>query len=298
MIVHRVLTMPLSVVSLTVACIGCGHPIGGMLYGTDGGHNVVVIDGVSGRKHEVARWTASLQPVVGLSDQISGEVFISGSDVDRPYGESRIRAINVRNGNVRIWGRGVYPTVSHTARAILYYADQAAKDSVIGLVMRGHAEDARPETLGYVRPLSRSGSWWRGVSAPVEIDSGFVATVGPDGAVWKVHPVSRRWRRIGERGLLPRWWHADGRVLVCSGGDDLLKVVALRDGGRSVRTLETLNEMIAYGEGPKNRSFVVVPGWPAVFVDSWTLKSYDWSSGRMSTVRVGTHMSGRVVWSR
>lgn len=290
--------MAFLVIAVWVICQqGCGSRefLNGYIVGTDRGSGL----GRFGlRQHtwkELADWDLDSGGSAGVGGMQGSIALMSTRGYLSEIG-SVIVLVDTSTGRVDTVGTGCYPTVLEKHAGVLWYQLDGVASNRGRLIWRETARSPRADTLGEV--VAPSSKWFEVMSAAVEMDSGLVASVGADGAIWRVDLRSRTWQRLGHAGLVPRFWQPSERLLVCSDDQSGAKVVGISaDGGRSVE-VPGLRGMRAYAPSRTAPiSLAIVPTKWALPYDDTRLIAYDWKTGRVGTLTSNVHFWGRMSWS-
>jgi hypothetical protein len=131
----------------------------------------------------------------------------------------RIMTVPINGRQPETLSEGAFPTVLRDVHQVVYYRNLKGSDSLV-LLVKQSLGGGEAESLGLVRPLrgEGGGSPWQYATAPVELDDGQVAVIGADGEIWTIDVNTRKWARLGYRGMAPEFWQKSERTLVCWGG--------------------------------------------------------------------------------
>lgn len=269
--------------------------LSGSIVTSHAGADVRVLDLASGREHKVFDWGFATRAPAGIGGIVDSSIIVAHEDGRGGWDVVRVRLDG--RAAVPLW-KGAHPTVVDAGRSVVFYAERSEADSVAALMLAHPGSEVRPRLLGYVgRVGGAEDPWWRYCPAPVEMDSGFVAVVGTDRALWKIDVATGQWRRLGHAGLVPEFWQATRKTLVCWRGPGSRERVGLDTRTGQVRGIPRLSGMAGYAPSrAMNVALAVLPGPPRLMRDSWDLKLYDWDRGTVRTVVADTYFAGRALW--
>lgn len=206
--------------------------------------------------------------------------------------------VTATGGSSRRIGVGLCPTVSVTDSCIVCYGAGRHVAGTLPLLCYRPGEGTAPESLWNVGVFLSGTGWASNLRAPVEVEPGRFAVVGPDGGVWTVEVATGTHRRLGMEGRIPAFWQGSRHALVCYDPHaDMYE--AFRLDGRMIGPLPELRELVAVAPGTRQDVTLFVGprrvgGWRT---EDYSLKAYSWQSKKVSVVReFMPFLMGRMIW--
>lgn len=250
--------------------------VAGQLIHTSGGPRLELTDLATRSTRTIADLSSYSRGIGRIGGLYRGSIVLAHQDtsLDRYVGIVDMNGSDFR----RLW-RGQEPTVIRHDNSIVFCADGFGGDSLIPILL-GHVDSpSQMDTLGWTH-VETAGFLAGWPARPVEMDSGWVAVVGPDAAIWKVNVQTRVWRRIGREAWWPRLWSSRLRTLVCWPVMSQRTMILHVDDGRT-EEVKGFKRMSAIAPAAGTDSCLVkTPGPPIPGRDSWEVWVYDWRTRR------------------